>query len=1086
MQRTKRRLLFSVMLFAALSFALALLAACGKKEEELPEATPLAAPVIALDGDVVRWEAVSGATSYTVFVGQDSHSVTGTSYTVQVTAAGEYTIYVIANSTNAAFSDSAKSNTVTYTVEPTYPLAAPVISLQGNVVRWEAVEHAAGYTVAINGAKEQVTGLSYTIVRSEPGDYTVTVTANAAAGSGYADGPASNAVTYTVTEDPVPVSLAVSTPAKTVYYLDERCTAPDLDDVTVTVSYSDQSTSSVALSDCDVSQADMSAGEHELTVTYTEDSIAVEAKIAYSVLRRDENTLENVVEYMGEYAEEGGSYTVAQREVTAVTDLDGNVISFAFADGKTTIGNDAFGGKYAKVFRVDSADGVQFVRAIRATYITDVAGYKQINERLDGYYVLQNNIDFESSHTNSVVIGAAPISNISADAGNKIETSGEGGLIAGTAFTGVLDGNGFALMNFVCATEAYTKPEGYGLALFGWIGEGGAVRNLVLRNVSIHGGQDCAVIAAFNQGTIENIVVEETCTLYSNYGNGGLTDVNLGVIRNVNSFLTTFGYRSGSKDIAAFTDSSTYKNVPMRAAENAYFSAERTEIAALTAQEGWQYFEGVGTVYANEYYIYIPAGEYELPLGGNVVLPIAAKPAELTYAVYGNTGLTVDALSFSVQDGKLTISFAGDASGLTLGTLTLAVHNGNWKYSQTVSIELCAAVPVSAVVETQNIQVLQGGQLDLNAVTLKVTYSDGTEQSVHPSSVAVDTGTLGDAVAAEFFYAENGVTISVQGTVAVIEDVSTDPVPAEFSVSKKAGAIVIPYADGWTVAFDEEMLLEVFRFTTDLGDLEAWNGRVTYTASANTYGDVTFDFVYSYKTARFESSVTIGVYYGIADYVQLKAAGADGAAWYALTADIDCASDARTSAYFDTFSGVLDGNGYKVYNMAISVSGDNAGFIKDITETGVVRNLGLQGSVTASGQWAGAVAKGNKGLVENCYIEVDVHCGKNIGGVVYENYGTLKNNVFVGTLTETTVTRSGGVAGVTRKNSVGENNVYLTSAEEQKLVGKDETNGYDLLNVLAADFAAVPQGTIATFNANIWSLDGAFALRHDCLTTLAA
>lgn len=1106
------------MLVALLCCAFAVFTACAEDgEEELPEATPLAAPVIELDGNVVSWEAVSGATSYTVYVNDDGTSVTGTSYTLTMTEAGSYTIYVIANSTNAAYTDSARSNTVTYTVEQTYPLAAPVIELDGNVVSWDAVEHAVSYTVTVNGtAQAPVTATSYTITETTPGGYTVTVVANAEAGTNYVNSPASNSVTYTVPDTPVLSALEVTGFTKTLYYLDERAQAPDLSGVTVTASYTaGKESAAVDLTDCTVTYdgeetADMTAGSHTIRISYTEEGVTLYDELTYTVERRAEADIEAITEMIGEYDAADGSYAVAASgTVTAVTDLDGNAAAFS----GNAIGNDAFGtDEYVKVFRVDLEGGTtNFVRVIRATYVSDVAGFKAINERLNGYYILRQSIDFASSYADTVTIGAAPIGQ--ATEGFKIETEGAGSEVAGTAFTGVFDGNGYALMNYRRASEAYTSAtEGYGLAVFGWIGEGGVVKNLTLRNVSIHGGQDCALLAAFNQGTIENIVVEESCTLYSNYGNGGLTDVNFGTIQNVVSFLTKYGDRNGSesRDFGWMTTSSTYSDVTQPAAVNAHISADREEIAALTAIDGWEYFEGVGTVYTNAYYIYIPSGAYELPLGSSIRLPIAAKQNAFVFAVYtvegGATGVTLEKLSLSVQDGVLTVGFAENgAEGVTAGAFTLLVRGeAGWMYSQTITVTLTAAIPVSATVATQNIEVYQGGQLALNTVELTVIYSDGSQDTVNPTSVTVDTSTVGDAVAATFFYTEGDVTVQAEATVKVVEDTSDDPVPTAFAVTPKVGAIVIPYADGWTVNFNEALLLDAFIFTTTLPDeggtvdLDAWNNRVTFEASANTYGNITFTFVYSYKTARFEQEVTIGVYYGISNEAELQAATADGAAWYALTADIPV-TEARSTVYFSAFSGVFDGNGYTISNLNLNSDAAHLAFIDTLAAGGVVRNLGMQGAVTSTAQYSAGLVSSSYGLIENCYVNVSVSGSRSIGGIVYENFaaGVMRNNVFVGSLTETgTAYRAGGIAGVSRVDEEGGyNNVYLTggdSTDGKYIVGKRDDalcTAWDATNALATDFAAFSEANaamLATFDTHVWTLDSGFALNKGCLTTLTA
>lgn len=1111
------------MLVALLCCAFAVFTACAEEEEQGPEATPLSAPVIELDGNVVSWEAVSGATSYTVYVNDDGTSVTGTSYTLTMTEAGSYTIYVIANSTNAAYTDSVRSNTVTYTVEQTYPLAAPVIELDGNVVSWDAVEHAVSYTVTVNGtAQAPVTGTSYTITETTPGDYTVTVVANAEAGTNYVNSPASNSVTYTVPDTPVLSALEVTGFTKTLYYLDERAQAPDLSGVTVTASYTaGKESAAVDLTDCTVTYdgeetADMTAGSHTIRISYTEEGVTLYDELTYTVERRAEADIEAITEMIGEYDAADGSYAVAASgTVTAVTDLDGNAAAFS----GNAIGNDAFGtDEYVKVFRVDLEGGTtNFVRVIRATYVSDAAGFMAINDRLNGYYILRQSIDFSgydfdgeggllAGRTEGALIGEAPLTQISSDAGSKIETAGAGTSVAGTAFTGVFDGNGYALMNVAIESEL---SSAYAFALFGWVGTDGVVKNLTLRNISIHGWQDCALLAAFNQGTIENVVVEENNNLYVQHRHGGLTAVNLGTISNAVSFLSTYDSSAGT-DAQVFGwhgTNSNYSDIVQIDAVNAHISTEREEIAELTAIDGWKYYEGVGTVYTNNNYIYIPADDFTLPIGGTLELAIAAEP-ELTYAVYGGEalGVSLETFAISVSDGVLTIGFAeGAATGLTTGTFTLAIHNGNWGYSQSLVITLADPVPVSATVATQNIEVYQGGQLALNTVELTVIYSDGSQDTVNPTSVTVDTSTVGDAVAATFFYTEGDVTVQAQTTISVVEDPSDDPVPTAFAVTPKVGAIVIPYADGgWTVNFNEALLLDAFIFTTTLPDeggtveLDAWNNRVTFEASANTYGNITFTFVYSYKTARFEQEVTIGVYYGISNEAELQAATADGAAWYALTADIPV-TEARSTVYFSAFSGVFDGNGYTISNLNLNSDAAHLAFIDTLAAGGVVRNLGMQGAVTSTAQYSAGLVSSSYGLIENCYVNVSVSGSRSIGGIVYENFaaGVMRNNVFVGSLTETgTAYRAGGIAGVSRVDEEGGyNNVYLTggdSTDGKYIVGKRDDalcTAWDATNALATDFAAFSEANVAmlaTFDTHVWTLDSGFALNKGCLTTLTA
>lgn len=96
-----------------------------------PNVTKLEAPVISLSGNAISWTAVSHADGYDVYEnGNKVTSVTTASYVITATEAGNYEYAVVATSTDASYSDSDKSNAVTYTVLPTDN--TPVIYLAGD------------------------------------------------------------------------------------------------------------------------------------------------------------------------------------------------------------------------------------------------------------------------------------------------------------------------------------------------------------------------------------------------------------------------------------------------------------------------------------------------------------------------------------------------------------------------------------------------------------------------------------------------------------------------------------------------------------------------------------------------------------------------------------------------------------------------------------------------------------------------------------------------------------------------------------------------------------------------------------------
>lgn len=89
-------------------------------------------------------------------------------------------------------------------------LEAPTnVSINGNVVSWDAVELASGYTVSVNNTEHKVQTTSYTILINQPGTYQVKVRAD---GEGEVlTSPWSSTVQYVIQEqDPDPIIYMIS------------------------------------------------------------------------------------------------------------------------------------------------------------------------------------------------------------------------------------------------------------------------------------------------------------------------------------------------------------------------------------------------------------------------------------------------------------------------------------------------------------------------------------------------------------------------------------------------------------------------------------------------------------------------------------------------------------------------------------------------------------------------------------------------------------------------------------------------------------------------------------------------------------
>lgn len=122
----------------------------------------------------VRWNAVANATTYTVVVNGKRYETEDTAISVRYET-GALTVAVTANARGYVSSAVA---TVNETIEK---LATPAnVKIANNVITWDAVTGATGYTVAIGSKTYDVTGTSYTIEANAIAASKITVTAKAA------------------------------------------------------------------------------------------------------------------------------------------------------------------------------------------------------------------------------------------------------------------------------------------------------------------------------------------------------------------------------------------------------------------------------------------------------------------------------------------------------------------------------------------------------------------------------------------------------------------------------------------------------------------------------------------------------------------------------------------------------------------------------------------------------------------------------------------------------------------------------------------------------------------------------------------
>lgn len=116
-----------------------------------------------------------------------------------------------------------------------------------------------------------------------------------------------------------------------------------------------------------------------------------------------------------------------------------------------------------------------------------------------------------------------------------------------------------------------------------------------------------------------------------------------------------------------------------------------------------------------------------------------------------------------------------------------------------------------------------------------------------------------------------------------------------------------------------------------------------------------------------------------------------------------------------SFSGRFDGLNYQIQNLTIysSKSRDDVGLFGHVSGTGIVENVGLVGgSVTGAGSNVGGIVGENDGIVRNVYHTGRVTGREDVGGIVGLNTGTVERAYNTGDVTGTV--EVGGIVGYSK------------------------------------------------------------------------
>lgn len=204
-----------------------------------------------------------------------------------------------------------------------------------------------------------------------------------------------------------------------------------------------------------------------------------------------------------------------------------------------------------------------------------------------------------------------------------------------------------------------------------------------------------------------------------------------------------------------------------------------------------------------------------------------------------------------------------------------------------------------------------------------------------------------------------------------------------------------------------------------------------YTINNDTDSDFTKTFIYDGVSKSVEELVTSGI-------VQLTKdeAIAQGYTIIETAADLDNVRNNTSGKYMlmgnidlsgydnwtplGAFTGIFDGNGYKISNLKIDNElGDDLGLFT--SNEGVIKNVGLENVDIKGKNFIGAIAGWNSfgGQITNCYATGSIQGLDCVGGLIGDNYeGDISKSYFSGNVKGSD--KTGGIVGVSYNSSISD------------------------------------------------------------------
>ena len=150
------------------------------------------------------------------------------------------------------------------------------------------------------------------------------------------------------------------------------------------------------------------------------------------------------------------------------------------------------------------------------------------------------------------------------------------------------------------------------------------------------------------------------------------------------------------------------------------------------------------------------------------------------------------------------------------------------------------------------------------------------------------------------------------------------------------------------------------------------------------------------------------------------------------------------------FAGTFDGQGYTISDFEIDGSVSPAGFFRKTAKSAQISNLTIMGSVIPTGNKdnVGGIVGENSGIIKNCSFSGVVSGGNSVGGIVGKNQvsGSIADSTLLGLVFGDVAT--GGIAGKNLGSILGcTNKGNINNTSDQKIITLDQIETNLLLNM---------------------------------------